>query len=154
MQAVSPEARGAKWAEIALPTGLMLVVSIPVMVVEEVWHCRPMIDDPNHLWMLPAFLVASAVLFGGALAGFRSPSTAVAHVVAAASFALAVLLLSDPVRRLWVVHQGVPPMPVVSLWCLRLIVAFIRSLVGSLLGLSVGNRQVLTVFVVASRQAG
>jgi hypothetical protein len=125
--------RGAKWAKIALPTCLVLIVSIPVMVVEEDWHGRPMIDEGTHLWILPALLVASAFLFGGALAGFRSPSTAVAHAVPAASFALAILLLGAVVRRFWVVHEGVPN-AVVLLWCLGIIGALTLSLIGSLLG--------------------
>jgi hypothetical protein len=111
----------------------VLIVSIPVMVVEEDWHGRPMIDEGTHLWILPAFLVASAFLFGGALAGFRSPSTAVAHAVPAASFALAILLLGAVLRRFWVVHEGVP-IAVVYLWCLGIIGALMLSLIGSFLG--------------------
>src|ERR1700677_2111715 len=82
--------RRAKWTEIAVSTFLVLIVSIPVMVVEEDWHGRPMIDEGTYLWILPAFLVASAFLFGGALAGFRGPSAAVAHAVSAAGLALAI----------------------------------------------------------------
>ncbi len=125
--------RGTKWADIALPTCLMLIVSIPVMVVEEDWHGRPMIDQATHLWILPAFLVASAFLLGGALAGFRSPSTAMAHAVSAASFALAVLLLGAVVRRFWVVHEGLPN-TVALLWCLGTIGALMLSVIGSSLG--------------------
>ena len=124
---------GPKWAEIALPACLVLIVSIPVMIVEEDWHGRPMIDEGTHLWILPALLVASAFLLGGALAGFRGPSAAAAHAVSAASFALAILLLGEVVRRFWVVHQGVP-ITVVQLWCLGIIGALILSLFGSLLG--------------------
>ena len=125
--------RGTKWAEIALPTCLVLIVSIPVMVVEEDWHGHPMIEQGPYLWILPAFLVASAFLFGGALAGFRDPSTAVAHTVLATSFALTILLLGAVVRRFWVVHEGVQN-AVVLLWCLGIIGAFTLSLIGSLLG--------------------
>ena len=124
---------GTKWAEIALPTCLVLIVSIPVMVVEEDWHGRPMIDEGTHLWILPAFLVASAFLFGGALAGYRGPSAAVAHAVPAASFALVALLLGAVMRRFWVVHEGVP-IAVVYLWCLGIIGALMLSLIGSFLG--------------------
>lgn len=125
--------RGTKWAEIALPTCLVLIVSIPVMIIEEDWHGHPMIEQASHLWILPAFLVASAFLLGGALAGFRSPSAAVAHAVPAASFALVILLLGAVVRRFWVVHEGVPN-AVVLLWCLGIIGALMLSLIGSLLG--------------------
>jgi len=124
---------GTEWAEIALPACLVLIVSIPVMIVEENWHGRPMIDEGTHLWILPAFLVASAFLFGGALAGFRGPSAAVAHGVPAASFALVALLLGAVLRRFWVVHEGVP-IAVVYLWCLGIIGALMLSLIGSLLG--------------------
>ena len=122
-----------EWAEIALPACLVLIVSIPVMIVEEDWHGRPMIDEGTHLWILPVLLVASAFLFGGALAGFRDPSAALAHDVPAASFALLALLLGAVLRRFWVVHEGVP-IAVVYLWCLGIIVALMLSLIGSLLG--------------------
>jgi hypothetical protein len=125
--------RGARWAKIAIPTCLVLIVSIPVMVVEEDWHGRPMIDEGTHLWILPAFLVASAFLFSGALAGFRSPSTAVAHAVLAATFAFAILLIGALLRRFWVVHEGVP-ITVVYLWCVGIIGALMLTLIGSLLG--------------------
>jgi hypothetical protein len=103
------------------------------MVVEEDWHGRPMIEQGTHLWILPAFLVASAFLLGGALAGFRCPSTGVAHAVAAAGFALAILLLGAVFRRHWVAHEGVQS-AVVHLWCLGVMGAFMLSLIGSLLG--------------------
>ncbi len=129
--------QGAKWAEIALPTCLVLLVSIPVMVVEEDWHGHPMIDQGTHLWILPAALVASAFLFGGALAGFRRPSTAVHHAVATASLALAILLFGAVFRRFWVVHEGAQS-AVVFLWCLGVISALMLSLIGSLLGRRLG----------------
>jgi hypothetical protein len=125
--------RGAEWTEIALPTFLVLIVSIPVMVVEEDWHGRPMIDEGTYLWIVPAFLVASAFLFGGALAGFRSPPTAVTHAALAASFALALLLLGAVLRRFFVVHEGLP-IAVVYLWCLGILGALMLSLIGSLFG--------------------
>jgi len=125
--------RGAQWAKIALPTCLVLIVSIPVMVIEEDWHGRPMIDEGTYLWILPAFLVASAFLFGGALAGFRSPSTAVGHAVLVTTFALVILLLGAMLRRFWVVHEGVP-IAVLYLWCLGIIGALMLTLIGSLLG--------------------
>ena len=103
------------------------------MIVEEDWHGRPMIDEGSHLWILPAFLVASAFLLGGALAGFRGPSAAVAHAVPAASFALAIFLLGAVLRRFWVAHEGTP-IAVVYLWCLGIIGALMLSLIGSLLG--------------------
>ena len=103
------------------------------MVVEEDWHGRPMIDQPTHLWIIPACIVASVFLLGGAVAGFRRPTAAVAHAIAAASLALAVLLLGAVSRRLWVVGEGVP-IAVVGLWCLGVLWALVLSAIGSLLG--------------------
>jgi hypothetical protein len=111
----------------------MLVVSIPTLIVEENWHGQPMIDEGTHLWILPAVLVASAFLFGGALAGFRCRSTAVVHAGAAASFAVAILLLGALFRRLGVVQEHVPN-GVVVLWILGAIGALMLSVIGSLLG--------------------
>ena len=82
--------RKSTWADIAVPVGLVLLISVPVMMVEEGWHSVPMIDEGNYLWILPAVLVASAFLFGGALAGFRSPSSPVVCVLAVASISLTV----------------------------------------------------------------
>jgi hypothetical protein len=129
--------RGTKLVEIAIPTCLVLVISIPVMIVEEDWHGRPMIDQGTHLWILPAILVAAAFLFGGALAGFRCPSSAVAHAVVAGTVALAVLVLGAMYRRLWFAHESVPH-PVIRLWCLAIVGAFILSVIGSLFGRRLG----------------
>jgi hypothetical protein len=118
---------------------VVLVIAIPTMVVEENWHGRPMIDG-GHLWILPALLVASAFLFGGALAGFRSVSTPVSHAAAAAGFAVAVLLLGAVIRRLGVVHEGVPD-DVVHLWILGAVGALVLSVIGSLLGRRLGGRR-------------
>jgi hypothetical protein len=111
----------------------VLVVSIPAMIVEENWHGQPMIDEGTHLWILPAVLVAAAFLIGGALAGFRSRSTAVAHAGAAASFAVAILVLGAVYRRINVVHEGLPN-DVVRLWVLGALAALALSVIGSLLG--------------------
>ena len=91
--------RESTCADIALPICLVLLVSVPVMMVEESWYGRPMIEEGSYLWILPAFLVASAFLFGGALAGFRCPASAVAHASAVASISLAVLLLGAVISQ-------------------------------------------------------
>jgi hypothetical protein len=122
-----------KWAGVVLPACVVLAVSIPAMIVEEDWHGRPMIDEGTHLWILPALLVAASFLLGGALAGFRFRSTAVAHAGAVAIFAVAVLVLGAMVRRFGVVHEGVPN-AVVHLWILGALVALVLCVVGSLLG--------------------
>jgi hypothetical protein len=125
--------RGTKWTGIAHPPCLILVVSVPVMVIEEDWHGHPMIDESTHLWILPAVLVAVAFFCGGALAGFRRPSSAALSALAVASIALMVLLLCAVLRSLWVAHEGVP-VPVIDLWCYGIIGTVILSLFGSLLG--------------------
>ncbi len=129
---------GVKWTEIVLPASLVLVVSLPAMVVEEDWHGHPMIDQPNHLWIIPACLVATVFLVGGAFAGYRRPSTAVAYASASASVALAILLLGALFRRLRVVHEGVP-IAVVRLWCVGVVGALVLSVIGSLLGRRLAN---------------
>jgi hypothetical protein len=125
--------RESTCADIALPICLVLLVSVPVMMVEENWHGRPMIEEGYYLWILPAFLVASAFLFGGALAGFRCPSSAVAHASAVASISLAILLLGAVFRRIWIVHEGTQN-AVLFLWFLGVIGSLTLSVIGSLFG--------------------
>ena len=125
--------RESTCADIALPICLVLLVSVPVMMVEESWYGRPMIEEGSYLWILPAFLVASAFLFGGALAGFRCPASAVAHASAVASISLAVLLLGAVIRRVWIVHEGTQN-AVLFLWVLGVIGALTLSVIGSLFG--------------------
>jgi hypothetical protein len=122
-----------RWVAVAVPTFLVLLVSVPVMVVEEDWHGHPMIDEGTLLWILPALLVASAFLGGGALVGLLRPSSAVAHALVPAGVALVALLIGALIRRLWVVHEGVPR-AVVNLWCIGVLTAVGLSLVGSLIG--------------------
>jgi hypothetical protein len=125
--------RKSTWADIALPISLVLLISVPVMMVEEGWHSRPMIDDGSYLWILPALLVASVFLFGGALAGFRCPSSAVAHASAVASISSAILLLGAVLRRVWIVHEGTQD-AVLFLWFLGVVGALTLSVIGSLFG--------------------
>jgi peptidoglycan/LPS O-acetylase OafA/YrhL len=103
------------------------------MAVEEDWHGRPMIDEPTHLWIIATCLVAAAFLVGGVVAGHRRPSAAPEHATAAASLAVAVLLVAAILRRLWLAHEGVP-VGVVGLWCLGVAAALFLSAAGSLLG--------------------
>jgi hypothetical protein len=103
------------------------------MMVEEGVHSRPMIDEGSYLWVLPAFLVASVFLFGGALAGFRCPYSAVAHASAVASISLAILLLGAVFRRVWIVHEGTQN-AVLRLWFLGVIGSLTLCVIGSLFG--------------------
>jgi hypothetical protein len=111
----------------------MLVISVPTMVVEEDWHGHPMIEQPNHLWVIAACLVAAAFLIGGAVAGHRRPSAAIRNATVAASLAVLVLLVGALIRRLMVVHEGVPGR-VVQFWCMGVVTALVLSALGSLFG--------------------
>ena len=115
---------GLGWADIGMSALVILVVSVPTMAVEEDWHGRPMIDEPTHLWIIATCLVAAAFLVGGVVAGHRR---------AAASLAVAVLLVAAILRRFWLAHEGVP-VGVVGLWCLGVVAAVFLSAAGSLLG--------------------
>ncbi len=103
------------------------------MAVEEDWHGRPMIDGPTHLWIIAACLVAGAFLVGGVIAGHCRPSAALEYATVAASLAVAVLFVAAVLRRLWLVHEGVPA-GVARLWCLGAVAALFLSGAGSLLG--------------------
>jgi hypothetical protein len=124
---------GLGWADIGVSALLILVISVPTMAVEENWHGRPMIDEPTHLWIIAACLVAAAFLVGGAVAGHWRPSAALEHATVAAGGAVAVLFVAAVLRRLWLVHEGVPA-GVARLWCLGVVAALFLSAAGSLLG--------------------
>jgi hypothetical protein len=111
---------------------LMLVVSVPTMVIEEDWHGHPMIDEPTHLWMIAACLVAAAFLAGGAVAGIRRPANALQCAVAAGGGSSVVLIVAGLCRRLWVAHEGVPG-AVVRLWFFGVLTALILSATGALM---------------------
>jgi uncharacterized membrane protein len=129
--------------DVALPICLVLLVSIPVMVAEEGWHSRPMIDEGTYLWVLPAFLVASAFFLGGLLAGFRCPASAVANALAVAGISLLILLLGAAFRRVWVAHEGTQN-AVLFLWFLAVMGAITLSAIGSCLGRRLASAQRLT----------
>jgi len=129
------QTRQTKWAaEVLLSTCLVLLVSVPVLIVEESWHGHPMIDDPNYLWLIPALLVALAFWLGGALVGFRSPRRGLLRAVVAACLALAALMLADLFRRCFVVHQGLPQPAVLRLWLLGVAAALTVSVIGWVFG--------------------
>jgi len=107
--------RRFSWPDVSLSALVVLVITVPTMAVEEDWHGRPMIDQPSHLWLAAAFLVAAAFVAGGVVAGYRRPATAAAHATAAAVVAVALLLVGAFARRHWLVHEGLPG-PVVRLW--------------------------------------
>jgi hypothetical protein len=120
------------WADVAVSAVLVLVIAVPTMIIEEDWHGHPMIEQPGHLWIIPASIVTVAFLFGGTVAGYRSPSTAVLNATLAASIAVVVLLLGAGARRVWVVHSM--SIAVGRLWCLGVAAALVLSVAGSLFG--------------------
>jgi hypothetical protein len=112
---------------------LVLAVSVPTMILEEDWHGRPMIDQPTHLWILAASLVAGAFFAGGAVVACLRPSAPTTSAVATGVLAVGILLIGAMYRRLWVVHEFIPR-DVELLWLAGVLAAITMTLVGSLLG--------------------
>lgn len=124
---------GLRWVDVSVSAFLQLVVAAPTMAVEESWHGHPMIDQPGSLWLVAACLVAATFLAGGAVTGYRLPFAATVNATAAATLAVGLLLVGALIRRVWLVHEGVPA-AVVALWCLGTVAALLLSVVGSWLG--------------------
>jgi drug/metabolite transporter (DMT)-like permease len=125
--------RSPGWADIVGSAFLVLAVSVPTMIIEEDWHGRPMIDQPTHLWILAACLVAASFFAGGAIVAFRRPSAPTRYAAATGILAVAVLLIGGLYRRLWMVHEHIPK-DVQHLWFLGVVAAIAMSLAGSLVG--------------------
>jgi drug/metabolite transporter (DMT)-like permease len=125
--------RSPGWADVVGSVLLVLAVSVPTMLLEEDWHGRPMIDQPTHLWILAACLVAAAFFAGGAVVAFRRPSAATRSAVATGVLAVGILLIGALYRRLWVAHEFTPR-GVQLLWLAGAIAAITMTLAGSLLG--------------------
>jgi hypothetical protein len=125
--------RSPGWADIAGSVFLVLAVSVPTMIIEEDWHGRPMIDQPTHLWIVAACVVAGAFFAGGAIVALRRPYAPTRYAAATAVLAVVVLLIGGLCRRIWVVHENVP-IPVQQLWVLGVVAAVTMCLAGSLLG--------------------
>jgi len=117
----------------------VLVVAVPALAVEEDWHGRPMIDQPTHLWLIPASLVVAAFLVGGAYAGYRRPSAAALQATAATLLVVTVLVVADVVRRLWLAHEAIP-VGVTYRWCLGVVLALLLGAIGSQLGRWIARR--------------
>jgi len=120
------------WADVAVSAVLVLVISVPTMIVEEDWHGHPMIEQPGHLWIIPASIVAAAFLLGGIVAGHRRPARAVVNSAWAGGIAVLVLLLGAGARRVWVAHSM--SFAVGRLWCFGVAAALVLSVAGSFLG--------------------
>ncbi len=125
--------RSPGWADVVGSALLVLAISVPTMIIEEDWHGRPMIDQPTHLWVIAACVVAAAFFIGGAIVAFRRPSAPTRYAAATGILAVAVLLIGGLYRRLWLVHENIS-VTVQHLWLLGVIAAVAMSLAGSLLG--------------------
>jgi hypothetical protein len=125
--------RSLGWAHIVGSAFLVLAVSVPTMIVEEDWHGRPMIDQPTHLWILAACVVAASFFAGGAIVAFRRPSAPTRYAAATGILAVLVLLIGGLYRRRRVVHEQIPR-EVQHLWLLGVIAAVALSVAGSLFG--------------------
>jgi len=98
-----------------------------------------MIDDHDHLWLVPASLVAIAFFAGGVMAGARRPRRATTCAAAVAGLANGVLVAGALWRRVWIVHESVPA-AVVRLWCSGALATVILSVLGSVLGAAWNHR--------------
>lgn len=127
-------AHAAKWFRSALVVqGLVvtLVLAVPPLVIEEDWHGRPMIEQPGHLWVVPALIAAIGLILGGAVSARRSIDLGRAVLVGALIGAVAsvVLILADVVRRA-ARHQTVPA-PVLRLWVEATLVSVLLAALGA-----------------------
>jgi hypothetical protein len=121
------------WVDVLLPALLVVVVSVPTMWVEEDWHGRPMIDQPNDLWVIAGCLVAGAFLAAGVIIGRRRPAGAVLHAAAAAAIAVGVLLACALYRRFAIHHDGLP-LAVARLWIYGVVVSLALGITGAAVG--------------------
>ena len=121
------------WKGLAYGLLLTLIVAVPTLILEEDWHGKPMIDQGNHLWLIPATIVGAAFLGGGALIGRRKVRLADAVVQASVvgAAAIACLLIGAVVRRAGLGQNF--PLAVVRLWVLASIAAVVLAAVGGAL---------------------
>jgi hypothetical protein len=96
---------------------LILVLSVPLMVVEETWNSHPLIEAHGAGWVAFAIVVPAAFVAGGFVAGRtrRRKLAAIGAGILDGLVAVAVLILSDIFRRLFIVGSGMP-ISVVGLW--------------------------------------
>jgi hypothetical protein len=111
---------------------LILVIAVPTMVVEEDWHGRPMIEQGNLLWLVPAAFVVLAFFLGGRLMGKRTELSTSAPAAGAMGgiIAATTLLFGGYVRRHWILHE-VYWADVIRLWIGASIAAIAIAAVGA-----------------------
>ncbi len=110
--------------------GVTLIVAAPTLVIEEDWHGRPMIDQPGHLWVVPALVVAAAFALGGALGarGLVELWRALWHGLLVGVVSAGLLFLADVVRR--AMADQVTPRGVWRLWIEGVAVSVVLASLG------------------------
>jgi hypothetical protein len=111
-----------------------LVISVPALLWEELWRGQPMIDQPGHLWLVPAVITIAAFFIGGYIAGRhrRRRTGALLQAVALAVPVSLLLIIADIGRRLDL-HRGFT-LPVAGLWLYALVGTVVISSLGALYG--------------------
>jgi hypothetical protein len=111
-----------------------LVVSVPVLLWEEMWRGQPMIDQPGALWLLPTAITVAAFFIGGSIAGRhrRRRTGALVQAIALAVPVSLLLIIADVGRRLDL-HRGFT-LPVAGLWLYALLGTVVISSLGALNG--------------------
>jgi hypothetical protein len=127
-----PAATGRRfdWSRVVIGLIITLVVSVPTLAIEEDWHGSPLIDQPDHKWVLPAILVALAFVIGGMIAASRRRwwLDGALHGLAVGVVATALLLAADVVRRHGL-HKAANP-GVFKLWVVAAIAASALGAIG------------------------
>jgi hypothetical protein len=118
------------WARAAVGLVVILIVSVPTLALEEDWHGTPLIDQPDHKWVLPAIVVAAAFVVGGVIAASRRRwwFDGALHGLVVGVVATAVLLAADVVRR-HDLHKAANP-GVFKLWVVAGIAASALGAIG------------------------
>jgi len=129
-QAAAPRTRRFDWARATIGLVVILVVSVPTLAVEENWHGTPLIDQPDHKWVLPAIVVAAAFVVGGLIAASRRRwwLDGALHGLLVGAVASAVLLAADAVRRHGL-HKTANP-AVFKLWVVAAIASCALGAIG------------------------
>jgi hypothetical protein len=122
--------RRIDWLRTLLGLVFTLVVSVPTLAIEEDWHGRPLIDQPHHKWVLPAIVVAAALVIGGAIAASRLRwwLEGALHGAVVGAVSSGLLVVADVIRR-HELHKFANP-GVTRLWVVAAVAATILGAIG------------------------
>ncbi len=112
----APPERYRHWQSLSDGFLVSFVVVGPVFLFEELWHGRPMIDQPGWGWVIPAVIMGIGFFAGGRVAG-RNRSRrrwAFFQGLVVAAVTLIIIFLADMIRRL-ILTQGVT-WEVMAIW--------------------------------------